>query len=193
MLLQLWRVSHLEAWSLWSLYRGHRGADVWDGSCTGSRPYDHSQPVAHMSSLSFSSWIKSALFVLQNQRLHAGGSHSIVGLQKLGRRRIQGQICCVAPTCLHPGLHPTTTHCCRPGRGVRIFFQSRRPWKGAHIYLSALCGPNQQGNKNIPSNIPRQLAFLLQALSPHCSPLPATLSCLHIYPLSPRLTSISLR
>lgn len=143
MLLQLWWASHLEAWSLCSLYPECRGVDVWDGSCAGIRPYDHSQPVAHMSSLSFSTWIKSALFVLQNQRLHAGSSHGIVGQQKLGRRRSQCQICCVAPTSLNPGLHPTTTHCCRPGRLVRIFFQSRSPWKGAQLYLSALWGPNQ--------------------------------------------------
>lgn len=133
--------------------------------------------------------------MLQNQRLHAGGSHGIVGLQKLGRRRSQRQIHCVAPTSLHPGLHPISTHYCRPGKLVRIFFQSRRPWKGAQIYLSALWGPNQQEKNQTGKepNIPRQPAFLLQALPSHCSPLPATLFCLHIYLLSPRVTSISLR
>lgn len=36
------------------------------GAATGIGPCDHSQPVAHMSSLSSSARIKSALFVLQN-------------------------------------------------------------------------------------------------------------------------------
>ena len=58
------------------------------GAATGIGPYDHSQPVAHMSSLSFSAQIKSALFALQNQRLHAGSSHGIVGLQKLDRKSV---------------------------------------------------------------------------------------------------------
>lgn len=62
------------------------------GAATGIGPYDRSQPVAHMSSFSFSAGIKGALFALQNQRLHAGGSHGIVGLQKLGRRRSRCQI-----------------------------------------------------------------------------------------------------
>lgn len=116
--------------------------------------------------------------MLQNQRLHAGGSHGIVGLQKLGRRRSQRQIHCVAPTSLHPGLHPTSTHYCRPGKLVRIFFQSRRPWKGAQIYLSALWGPNQQEKTKLErsptsqdsqpssSRLCHPTALLCQ---PHCS------------------------
>lgn len=55
-------------------------------TAAGTASYDHSQPVAHMSSLSFSLQIKSALLVMQNHRLHAGSSHGIVGLQWFGRR-----------------------------------------------------------------------------------------------------------
>lgn len=152
------------------------------GAATGTGPCDHSQPVAHMSSLSFSPQIKSALFVLQNQRLNAGSSHGIVGLQKLGRRRSQNQICCVAPTSLHPGLQSTTIYDCRAGKLVRFFFQSRELWKGAQIYLTALWGPNEQKKKKTSGKKPsalRQPAFLPLRLSPHCSPLPAASSQFH--------------
>lgn len=129
----------------WGPYTGCKGADVWDESC-----YRHWTiwSFSASGSLSFSMWIKSALFVLQNRRLHAGSAHGIVDLQKLCRRRRQCQICCVHPTSLHPGLHPAAVYYCRPGRLVRLFFQRGRLWKWAQIYLSALWRPNQQEKEN---------------------------------------------
>lgn len=191
---QVWCVSHWEAWPLRSLSRVRRSRCVV-GAATGTGPCDHSQPVAHMSSLSFSPQIKSALFILQNQRLNAGSSHGIVGLQKLGRRRSQNQVCCVAPTSLHPGLQPATIYDCRAGKLVRFFFQSRELWKGAQIYLTALWGPNEQKKKASEKkpSAPRQPAFLPWHLSPHCSPLPAALSQFHSQFVSAGLTSASHR
>lgn len=151
------------------------------GAATGIGPYDRSQPVAHMSSFSFSAGIKGALFALQNQRLHAGGSHGIVGLQKLGRRRSRCQIRRGAPTSLRPGPHPMTAYSqSRPGRLVRFFFQSGGPWKGAQIYLSA------EKKQLEESPVPRAS----QPSSPGlCHP--AAVSRLRIYIFSPLLIAKS--
>lgn len=128
------------------------------GTAAGIGPYDHSQPVAHMSSLSFSPWIKSALLVLQDERLHAGSSHGIVGLQKLGKEeKLAPNMLCssnqAAPwsASLNLLLQPTLVldYCCRPGRLVRFFFQSGGSCKEAQIYLPTLWGPNQQEKKQL--------------------------------------------